>query len=151
MRIGSHRAHFSGYQPTVRAAQEFCEDIPHVAQSIIVLDLVDTALRDMMMEFRVVKDVRRIGPGATYADLGSAADIAAATYFHQGQARYPQGTLNVTLDFSEAGHFIGVLTASEPGTGRQLVAVFDCGVDLVRPVENHTPLRNIDNRRHFEK
>ena len=45
MTIGPYRAHFSGYQPKLRASQEFCEDIPAVADAIIVLDFISQPLR----------------------------------------------------------------------------------------------------------
>jgi hypothetical protein len=52
MSIGPYRAHFTGYQPAVRASQEFCEDIPVVAKSIIVLDFISQPLRVMAVSAR---------------------------------------------------------------------------------------------------
>jgi len=37
--------HFAGYQPD-SSRSEFCEDIPRVGRTVIVLDFIDDALRD---------------------------------------------------------------------------------------------------------
>ncbi len=113
MSIGPYRAHFTGYQPAVRASQEFCEDIPVVAKSIIVLDFISQPLRDMEVDFRVIGDVNGVGVNATYADLGSDKDIAEATVFYREPTRFPRGSVDVDLDFKRAGQYIGILTALE--------------------------------------
>ena len=43
--VGPYMMHFAGYQEDAQRT-EFCEDIPHKGPTIIVLDAVDTALRD---------------------------------------------------------------------------------------------------------
>ena len=132
MQIGPYKAHFTGYQPAVRASQEFCEDIPAVASAIIVLDFIDLPLRDMSIDFRVVADVKAIGVTATYEDLGSPADIKAATVLFEAPAVYPRGNLNVELEFEQAGDFIGVVTAADAATGRQYTSVFPFSVGKSR-------------------
>ena len=132
MTIGTYRAHFTGYQPKVRASQEFCEDIPAVADAIIVLDFISKPLRDMAVDFRVIRDVNAIGVTATYDDLGTATDIEAATMFYRPPERYPRGSLDVSIGFSEPGQFIGILTAvDEEGEGiRSYTSVFPFSVGI---------------------
>jgi hypothetical protein len=132
MTIGPYRAHFTGYQPEVRASQEFCEDIPVVAKSIIVLDFINQPLREMAVDFRIVRDVNEVGVTATAADLGSAADIERATIFYRAAERYPRGSFDVGLTFEESGRFIGVLTAvdDKTGTRREYVSVFPFSVGV---------------------
>ena len=124
MTIGPYRAHFSGYQPRVRASREFCENIPVVADAIIVLDFISSPLREMTVDFRIVRDVNNIGVDATYDDLGSPDDIEAATEIYKAAASYPTGNFDVTLRFDAPGAFIGIMTATNPETGDRYSSVF---------------------------
>jgi len=130
MTIGPYRAHFSGYQPKLRASEEFCEDIPAVADAIIVLDFISQPLRAMQVDFRVIRDVNNIGVNATYEDLGSAADIDAATVAYRAAERYRNGNFDVTLNFDTAGSFIGILTATDADSGTEYVSVFPFAVGM---------------------
>ena len=130
MTIGPYRAHFSGYQPKLRASKEFCEDIPVVADAIIVLDFISLQLRKMQVDFRVIRDVNEIGVTATYADLGTAADIEAATVIYRDPRRYGNGNLDVSLTFNTAGTFIGILSASDPETNETYTSVFPFSVGV---------------------
>jgi hypothetical protein len=130
MQIGRYRAHFTGYQPRERASQEFCEDIPEFAPAIIVLDFINMALRSMEIDFRVVRDVNRIGVTATYEDLGSAEDIEKATMLYRPPAVHPHGSLSVSLNFEQTGGYIGILTAKDPATGQDYMSVFPFSVGM---------------------
>ncbi len=132
MQIGPYLAHFTGYQPTMRASQEFCEDISMVADAIVVLDFINAPLREMAVDFRVVEDVNDIGITATYADLGTAAEIEAATMFYEKPQHYPRGNINVNLTFAEPGDFIGVVTASDVKTDQSYFSVFPFSVGKTR-------------------
>jgi len=132
MSIGPYRAHFTGYQPAVRASQEFCEDIPAVAESIIVLDFINRPLREMAVDFRIMRDINDVGITATAADLGSEADIEQATVFYRPAERYVRGSFDVAISFDEPGKFIGVLTAvdEKTDTRREYVSVFPFSVGM---------------------
>lgn len=124
MKIGDLRAHFTGYQPEKRATQEFCEDIPELGHAIIVVDFVNKVLREQDVEFRVLRDVKNLKSRGRYEDLGSAQDIEAATVVGLPQQRYPRGTLTFEHRFEQPGWYIGILTAKDPGTGKELHSVF---------------------------
>jgi hypothetical protein len=133
MTIGPYKAHFTGYQPAVRASQEFCEDIPVVAKSIIVLDFISQPLREMSVDFRIVRDVNNIGVKASYADLGSPADIEKATLTYRELQKFPRGSVDVELDFDESGKYIGIMRAvdSTADDGREYISVFPFSVGTV--------------------
>lgn len=133
MRIGPYQAHFSGYQPEHRATQEFCEDIPELGKAIIVLDFVQPVLRKHTVEFRVLADQRGLGKKTRYEDLGSAADIDAATLFHMPPQIYPRGTLTFEENFAKDGWYIGVLSATNPDTGQIIRSVFPFRVGVRNP------------------
>ena len=110
MKIGTLRAHFTGYQPEKRATQEFCEDIPELGRAIIVIDYVSAALRQYEVEFRVLEDVNDLRSGGRYEDLGSEADIESATLVHVPFQVYPRGTLTFEHNFETPGWYIGMIT-----------------------------------------
>lgn len=132
MTIGTYTAHFTGYQPQVRASQEFCEDIPAVAKSIIVLDFISRPLREMAIDFRVVRDVNDIGVMATYEDLGTSTDIERATMFYQAPQKFARGSLDVNIEFDQPGQYIGIMTAVDDNTDerREYISVFPFSVGV---------------------
>lgn len=131
MRIGPMRAHFTGYQPELRATQEFCEDIPEVAHSIIVLDVIDKALRSMPIEFYLLRDSQNLGKAARFGDLGGMDSVRSEALFSMPPKTYPRGTVKLEYDFTEPGWYIGVLQATDPDSGQPYQAVFPFRVGVV--------------------
>lgn len=124
IKIEDLRAHFTGYQPQKRATQEFCEDIPELGHAIIVVDFVSKALRGMDVEFRVLNDVHDLEAAGRYDDLGTPQDIDAATIVRLPAQVYPRGTLTFEHRFEHPGWYIGILTARDPVTGKEIHSVF---------------------------
>jgi hypothetical protein len=56
--IGLFKAHFTIYQPESRASEEFCEDVPDVSNSVFVMDYMHDSLREVPVDFRIIKDVQ---------------------------------------------------------------------------------------------
>jgi len=127
LQLGPYRMHFTGYQPAQSGAQEFCEDIPLIGRSIIVLDAVDDALRDMPIEVRILRDEHGLGNRAKVPDLGDQAAIAHATLAQLAPNRYPAGSLTLQYDFAAAGRYIGYVK-TQPKVGAEIVAVFPFAV-----------------------
>lgn len=96
--IGPYSMHFVGYQPDETAAEEFCEDIPATGRTIVVLDFIETELRDLPTEVRIIRDT------------GSETDLDSITVLHMPPQLYPRGTLNFKHTFEEAGNFVGLVT-----------------------------------------
>ncbi len=109
--VGPYMMHFAGYQEDAQRT-EFCEDIPHKGPTIIVLDVVDLALRDLPIEFRIVRK--------TDGSLDSAPEV-----FKLNPTVYPKGTLMVRHDFMEDGDYVGLVYA---GANRQYASVFPFSV-----------------------
>src|ERR1700730_2484538 len=55
LKVGSLQMHFAGYQPD-SSRSEFCEDIPRIGRTVIVLDFIDDALRDLKTEVLIVRN-----------------------------------------------------------------------------------------------
>lgn len=139
LRIGSDRVHFAGYQPEHRASQEFCEDIPEVGQAVLVIDFIQPELRKRVVEFRILRDADGLGAQARYEDLGDAGKIAQRTMVALPAKAYPHGTVTLDYRFSEPGWYIGLLSATDPASGKTEHSVFPFRVG-VRNYWKYLPL-----------
>lgn len=129
MKLGPYRSHFTGYQPEKRSTQEFCENIPETGNVVMVMDFMSDELRGMKTDFRIIRDVKRIGITATLKDLGTEEDIEKATVFYMEPAKYPHGTLSANHQFDGEGMFIGMVTATADD-GAKYVSVFPFSVGV---------------------
>jgi hypothetical protein len=101
LRVGQYVMHFVGYQPdSVSGPKEFCEDIPQTGRTIVVLDYVDDALRELPTEVRIIRDT------------GAPDPIENITVLHVPPKIYPTGSINFELIFPEAGKFVGLVTVT---------------------------------------
>lgn len=99
LRVGRYLMHFVGYQPdSANASKEFCEDIPETGATIIVLDYIDEALRDLPTEVRVIRDT------------GDESNLDAITVFHLPSKVYPNGSLSLEYNFADSGRYVGLVT-----------------------------------------
>ncbi len=131
IQIGRYKAHFTGYLPASRATQEFCEDIPSIGNAVFVIDFISDELREMELDFRIVRDVNRAGLGATYEELGGEKAIEDATIFHAPMRRYPRGVISLEYPFVAKGTYIGILNARHLATGLAYRSIFPFRVGRV--------------------
>jgi len=101
LRLGPYAMHFTGYQPEVTGANEFCEDIPRVGHTVVALDALDEPLRDLPIEVRIIRDT------------GDESNLGTITVFHLPPKRYPTGTVSFDHRFDQAGKFVGLVFAGE--------------------------------------
>jgi hypothetical protein len=104
LRVGPHVMHFTGYQPGDGYRREFCEDIPSTGATIVILDFIDDALRDLPVSVRIIRDTR--------------SDLDSATVYDAPPKVYPMGTFSFNYQFQEAGNYVGLVTV---GDGNQRV------------------------------
>lgn len=114
LRIGPYFMHFTGYQPERDATREFCEDIPATGATIIVLDFVDGALKDLPVEVRIIRD------------NGNEADLDRLTLYRLPPKLYPTGSLSLDFKFDEPGNYVGFVSAG--GGEQKLIARFPFSV-----------------------
>ena len=118
LRLGRYFIHFAGYQPRGKRDPsrftEFCEDIPEVGETYVVLDLIDQELRSMPIAVRVLED------------RGMNNDEMSQVLFEMPGEPHPSGTFSYEYNFDKPGRFIGLITA---GTGdEQMTARFPFSV-----------------------
>lgn len=109
LRIGPYSMHFAGYQPERTLDAEFCEDIPSVGPTVIVLDMAEPALRKAEISLKIVKDTGQ-GPDG---------DAVAPVILDIPPAIYESGSVPVRTTFNEPGRFVGLVTARFPAVAAE--------------------------------
>jgi hypothetical protein len=106
LRVGPYVMNFSGYQPENNVSKQFCDDMPTIGKSIIVLDFIDNKLRDMTVNFRVITAE---GPALGNAEDGIVKEdeLTIEPTFEIPAKHYPSGTMTISQDFKQKGHFVG--------------------------------------------
>lgn len=137
---GRFVAHMAGYQPNTRMSEVFCEDVPVVGHAIFVVDLLSPELRDMPIEFRILKDANNLGYQAQYDGLGSWEEIQNATLYRLEPRGYERGSLMAQYTFNEQGIYIGLVSALGEDGKPRYVSVFPFGVGVVSATSYSTPL-----------
>ena len=100
LRVGPHVMHFTGYQPGDGYRKEFCEDIPSTGATIIILDFIDDALRDLPVSVRIMRDI-------------GSDDLESATVYQVPPKIYPMGTFSFNYEFQEPGNYVGLVAVGE--------------------------------------
>jgi hypothetical protein len=101
MKIGPDTMTFTGYQPQ-KSREQFCDDIPDIGPTIVVLDAQQNELRDMAIDMRVLRDVGQKDDNE---------NLEANTEIYVAPKKYQTGTLNFSYDFKNKGKFIGLVKA----------------------------------------
>ena len=94
-RIGEQVVHFNAYQPQYQLKDHYCTDIPEAGDTFLVVDLVDTALRNEPVGMRVMR-----GNGSDEAEDQIVADIRPSTHpdgVLRGEVRLAEGLYTVTI------------------------------------------------------
>lgn len=111
LRAGPYMMHFTGYQPAKQGNQEFCEDIPEIGRTVIVLDAVGDVLRDLPIEVQLLRDAGN--------------DVDSEAVLRIPPKQYPTGSLSFQYTFPESGRFVGLVTV---GDGPKYVSRFPFSV-----------------------
>ena len=98
-RIGENMIHLSAYQPQVDEEGHYCTDIPKVGNTIMVIDLVDPALREMPIGMKIIKGDRAEG-GEIITDLRPAV--------------YRDGVISMQKALEQGKYFIQVTAEGVP-------------------------------------
>ena len=96
LRLGPFNMHFTGYQPAINGNREFCEDIPKVGHTIVVMDAMDPELREMPIEVRIIRDT------------GDERQLDAITVAHLPPKIYESGSVPLEYSFTTPGRFVGL-------------------------------------------
>ncbi|MGA8170595.1 MAG: hypothetical protein WB816_07160 [Methylocystis sp.] len=117
LKVGPDFLYFSGYQ-FAASPRKFCEDFPDLGETTLVFDLAQDELRQMKLDFRILRDTGETAEGAP-------ADGPTVAYLPP--EIYPKGTFSFVHKFEEPGNFIGVVTVDGPN-GEHWVARYPFSV-----------------------
>ncbi|MCH7743526.1 MAG: hypothetical protein IIB71_12780, partial [Proteobacteria bacterium] len=123
IQIGYLKAHFKIYLPRSHQREEFCEDLPEATESLFVMEYEHDGLREMLIDFRIIRDVTGLGKFTRQSDIKQIEDLDAATVFHQ-TARIEPDVFTVVQHFDTPGWYIGVVTATSLDRSQVYMAVF---------------------------
>jgi hypothetical protein len=129
--IGFYDASFTAYQPPNSGNEEFCEDLPDTGETIFVLDYLHASLREVAVDFRIVRDTTGLGQFVQHEDILALDDLQAITVFYAPPAIKPGGSFRVEHTFLEKGDYVGVVTAGHPSNDSVYNAVFPFTVGAV--------------------
>jgi hypothetical protein len=93
--VGERVVHFNAYQPQYQLKDQYCTDIPQEGDTVLVVDLVDPALRNEPLGMRVTK-----GSGSNATEDQIVADIRPSTHpdgVLRGEVRLDEGLYTVTI------------------------------------------------------
>ena len=122
--IGFFRAHVTIYQPQTSARKEYCEDVPDTGETLFVLDYLHNSLREMPVDFRIIKDVNNLNRYARWQDIERLTELDDYTVFYQPPVKRADAVFSVGYNFEKAGRYIGIITTKHPTLDKTYNAVF---------------------------
>ena len=128
IQIDFYEAHFTAYQPESRGNEEFCEDLPDTGSTIFVLDFLHDSLKEVPVDFRVIRDATGLGEFVKWEDVQALDDIEQYSIFYRPPEVESSGSYRVTIDFVEPGDYVGIVTAGHPTNNKTYNAVFPFSV-----------------------
>jgi len=124
IQIDFYSAHFTAYQPNTSGNTQFCRDLPDTGETIFVLDYLHQSLREVPVDFRIIRDVTGLGRFVKLKHVEAIEDIEQHTVFYQSPTIRQDASLKIEYDFAEEGAYIGIVTAGHPSTDTIYTAVF---------------------------
>ena len=124
MHIDFYSARFTAYQPDTQGNQEFCEDLPDIGLTLFVLDYLHPSLKEVPVDFRIIRNTTDQGRFALWEDVAKLGDLRPLTLFYQAPVIEGDASLQVEYEFSEPGQYIGIVTAGHPSSEKVYRSVF---------------------------
>ena len=124
IRIDFYSAHFTAYQPDTSGNTQFCRDLPDTGETIFVLDYLHQSLKEVPVDFRIIRDVTGQGRFVKLKHVEAIEDIEQHTVFYQLPTIRPDASLKIEYNFAEEGAYIGIVTAGHPSKDTVYTAVF---------------------------
>jgi len=122
--IDFYSAHFTAYQPDSSGNEQFCEDLPDTGETIFVLDYLHNSLKEVPVDFRIIRDATGLGRYARLEQVEELGDLEEQTVFYQPPVVRPDASFKIEYDFTEEGAYIGIVSAGHPTNDSIYTAVF---------------------------
>ncbi|MDF1584345.1 MAG: hypothetical protein RQ733_03825 [Methyloprofundus sp.] len=112
--VGTEVVHFSAYTPTFTKGESYCEAIPNLGLTHIVIDYEGKKLRDSTVEFEITKE-----PEGTRV-------------FYQKPEKIKKGSMDAKVDFTNfgAGEYLTHVTIVDQGEKLDSHLPFSVGIEI---------------------
>jgi len=124
LRIDFYSAHFTAFQPDTRGNEQFCKSLPDTGPTIFVLDYLHQSLKEVPVDFRIIRDVTGLGRFVKLKHVQALEDIEQQTVYYQPPVIREDASLKVEYDFEEKGDYIIIVTAGHPTSDMTYAAIF---------------------------
>ena len=124
IKIGFYEAHFTAYQPQSSGDKQFCQELPEIGETLFVLDYLHSSMKEVPIDFRIIRNVTNMGKYVQLGDINAIEDIEAVTVFYQQPSVHANASLTVDYTFTVPGNYIGIVTAGHPTKNTTYSAVF---------------------------
>ncbi len=124
IKIGFYEAHFTAFQPETSGNRQFCEDLPDTGPTIFVLDYLHDSMKEVPIDFRIIRDVTGLGQFVRWEDVQAIGDVDAHTVYYSPPTIETDASLAVEAKLTEEGAYIGIVTAGHPTNANIYNAVF---------------------------
>jgi len=88
------------------------------------MEYLHDGLRDMLVDFRIIKDTQKLGRFAKLEDIEKISNLPQQTVFYQPPTLGPDGIYMAQHTFEAEEYFIGIVTAKYPDQDKTYTAVF---------------------------
>lgn len=130
--IDFYTAHFTAYQTDVSGNEQFCEDLPGTGTTLFVLDYLHSSLKEVPVDFRIIKNVTGMGEFVRLEHIEALDNIDQHTVFYRAPTVESNGSYQVEHLFAKAGEYVGIVSAGHPSNGKTYYAVFPFTVGILR-------------------
>jgi hypothetical protein len=131
MKIGFYEAHVTVYQPETSGNKQFCTDYPDIGPTIFVFDYLHDSMKEVPIDFRIMRDVTDLGRFVRPEDVVALGDLEKHTIFYQAPSIEGDASLMVEPVLPEKGSYIGIVTAGHPTNDIVYTAVFPFEVGAI--------------------
>lgn len=124
IQIDFYSVHFTAYQPDSSGNTQFCQNLPDTGPSIFVLDYLHDSLKEVSVDFRVIRNVTGQDSFVKLKHVEELDDLEPHTIFYQPAVIQADASLKVEYDFREKGRYIAIVSAGHPTNNKIYTAVF---------------------------
>ena len=126
-----YTAHFTAYQPDSSDNEEFCQDLPNPGETIFVLDYLHDTLKEVPVDFRIIKDVTGLGKFVRWDDVQKLGDLERHTVYYRKPSVEVSGSYRIRFELPAKGDYIGIVSAGHPSNNKIYVSAFPFTVGAI--------------------
>ena len=119
-----YTAHFTAYQPDSSDNEEFCQELPGPGETIFVLNYLHDTLKEVPVDFRIIKDITGLGKFVRWEDVEKLGDLESHTVFYRQPTVEVSGSYRIRFNVPSNGDYIGIVSAGHPSNTKTYTTVF---------------------------